>query len=196
MMVFIDNYCSFTYNQVHDLGSLGVELSVLRNDKVTLDDIIALNPDSICISSGPCTPNEAGISIEVIQHFAGKVPILGICLGAQCIGQAFGGKIVHAKSIMHAKTSKIYHNNTGLFENIPNPFTAVRYHSLVIDPNCVPDCLEVNAWTQSDKGQKEDIMGITHKNHLVTGVQYHPESLMSDYGKSVFKNFLKMCDHE
>ena len=196
MMVLIDNYCSFTYNQVHDLGSLGVKLSVLRNDEVTVKDIITLNPDSICISSGPCTPNEAGISVELIQHFAGKVPILGICLGAQCIGQAFGGKIVHAQNVMHAKTSEIYHNGTELFENIPNPFTAVRYHSLVIDPTCVPDCLEVNAWTQDDNGQKQDIMGITHKEFLVAGVQYHPESLMSEHGKTVLKNFLRLCDDE
>jgi len=195
MMVFIDNYCSFTYNQVHDLASLGLELEVVRNDAVSLQDVMALNPDSICISSGPCTPNEAGISLEVIEHFAGKVPILGICLGMQCIGQVFGGEIVHAKSIMHAKTSLIYHNETGLFKNIPNPFNAVRYHSLVIKPSSLPKCLTIDAWTQNQQGAQEDIMAVTHKEHLITGVQYHPESLMSDYGQTVLKNFLEMCKH-
>ena len=191
MLLFIDNYCSFTYNQTHYFGNLGEDIVIHRNDEITIAEIEKLNPTKIVVSSGPCTPNEAGVSLELIKHFAGKIPILGICLGHQSIGQAFGSKIVHAKNIMHGKTSEIYHNSQGLFRNLPSPYTAVRYHSLVIDPESLPDCLEITAWTQTKDGKIEEIMGVKHKEFDVEGVQFHPESLMTEYGHALFKNFLE-----
>src|SRR3989344_7368725 len=167
MVLLIDNYCSFTYNQVHYFGDLGVELCIKRNDEITLSEIEKLNPKQIVISSGPCTPNEAGISLELIKHYAGKIPILGICLGHQSIGQAFGGKIVHAKEVMHGKLSKIYHNNKGIFNNLSTRFIAVRYHSLVVDKYTLPEDLEITAWTQDKEGNIEEIMGIKHKRYAI-----------------------------
>ena len=192
MVLLIDNYCSFTYNQVHYFGDLGVELCIKRNDEITLSEIEKLNPKQIVISSGPCTPNEAGISLELIKHYAGKIPILGICLGHQSIGQAFGGKIVHAKEVMHGKLSKIYHNNKGIFNNLSTPFIAVRYHSLVVDKYTLPEDLEITAWTQDKEGNIEEIMGIKHKRYAIEGVQFHPESLLSELGHQLFENFLTL----
>lgn len=191
MLLLIDNYCSFTYNQVHYFGDLGAELCIKRNDEITLAGVEKINPSHIVISSGPCSPNEAGISLKLIQHCFNKFPILGICLGHQSIGQTFGGKIIHAKEVMHGKLSKIYHNNKGIFIGLPNPFTAVRYHSLVIDKNSLPEDLEITAWTQDEKGNIDEIMGAKHKKHFVEGVQFHPESLLSEYGHQLFSNFLK-----
>lgn len=190
-ILLIDNYCSFTYNQVHYLGDLGAELIIKRNDDITLADIERLNPEKIVVSSGPCTPNEAGISLALLQQFAGKIPILGICLGHQAIGQAFGGKIIHAKQIMHGKVSTVYHTGNGVFQGLPNPYQVVRYHSLVIDEKSMPDCLEMTAWTQDENGIFDEVMGVRHKQFAVEGVQFHPESLLTDYGHEIFANFLK-----
>ena len=190
-VLLIDNYCSFTFNQVHYLGELGADLVIKRNDEISLEDIEQLKPEKIVVSSGPCTPNEAGISLSLIKQFAGKIPILGVCLGHQSIGQAFGGKIVHAKKIMHGKTCALYHENKGVFAGLPNPYTVVRYHSLVIDPNSLPDDLEITAWTQDDNGGFDEIMAVKHKKLAVEGVQFHPESLMTEYGHNIFANFLK-----
>ncbi|HEX7026761.1 MAG TPA: aminodeoxychorismate/anthranilate synthase component II [Gammaproteobacteria bacterium] len=191
MLVMIDNYDSFTYNLVQYLGELGQKVEVFRNDRVELTDIEALKPRHIVISPGPCTPNEAGISIPVIKAFAGKVPLLGVCLGHQSIGQAFGGRIVHAREIMHGKTSMIYHKNTGVFEGLDNPFEATRYHSLVIEKDSLPDCLEVTAWTQTPEGELDEIMGVRHKQLAIEGVQFHPESILTKHGHDLLKNFLK-----
>ena len=185
MLVMIDNYDSFTYNLVQYLGELGQDVHVFRNDEVTTTEIEALAPDYIVISPGPCTPNEAGISVEAITTFAGRVPILGVCLGHQSIGQAFGGRIVHAREIMHGKTSSITHTGDGLFRGIPDPFTATRYHSLVIEKDTIPDCLEINAWT--DDGE---IMAVRHRELDVSGVQFHPESLVTEHGHDLLRNFL------
>src|SRR5574340_4449 len=186
MLLMIDNYDSFTYNLVQYFGELGEEVSVHRNDEITLDDIARLKPARIVVSPGPCTPNEAGISVPLIRRFAGEIPILGVCLGHQSIGQAFGGKIVHAKQLMHGKTSAIHHKNTSVFTGLPNPFTATRYHSLVIERATLPDCLEVTAWT--DDGE---IMGVRHKTLAVHGVQFHPESILTEHGHDMLKNFLE-----
>jgi anthranilate synthase component 2 len=186
MLLMIDNYDSFTYNLVQYLGELGEEVSVFRNDEVTLDQIEALHPSRIVISPGPCTPNEAGISVPLIQRFAGKLPILGVCLGHQSIGQAFGGRIVHAGQVMHGKTSDIRHKDAGVFHGLPNPLTATRYHSLVIDKKSLPACLEVTAWT--DDGE---IMGVRHRDMAVEGVQFHPESILTDKGHELLANFLR-----
>jgi anthranilate synthase component II len=186
MLLMIDNYDSFTYNLVQYLGELGEEVSVFRNDEVTLEQIEALHPSRIVISPGPCTPNEAGISVPLIKRFAGKVPILGVCLGHQSIGQAFGGKIVHAGQLMHGKTSDIRHKDAGVFHGLPNPLTATRYHSLVIDKKSVPACLEVTAWT--DDGE---IMGVRHRDLPVEGVQFHPESILTEMGHELLANFLR-----
>jgi len=186
MLLMIDNYDSFTYNLVQYLGELGEEVSVFRNDEVTLEQIEALHPSRIVISPGPCTPNEAGISVPLIKRFAGKVPILGVCLGHQSIGQAFGGKIVHAGQLMHGKTSDIRHKDAGVFHGLPNPLTATRYHSLVIDKKSVPACLEVTAWT--DDGE---IMGVRHRVLPVEGVQFHPESILTEMGHELLANFLR-----
>lgn len=191
MLLMIDNYDSFTYNLVQYLGELGADVHTVRNDQITLQDIKQLNPERIIISPGPCTPNEAGISLQVIEHFAGKLPILGVCLGHQSIGQCFGGKIVHAKTIMHGKTSDIKHANQGVFRDLPNPFTATRYHSLVIEKQSLPDCLEITAWTEDDNGDLDEIMGVRHKELAIEGVQFHPESILTDSGHHLLKNFLQ-----
>ncbi len=190
-LVMIDNYDSFTYNLVQYFGELGADVTVVRNDEVTLDEIAAMRPDKLVISPGPCTPKEAGISVAAILEFAGKLPILGVCLGHQSIGHAFGGKIIHAKEIMHGKTSPVYHKNTGVFKGLSNPFIATRYHSLVIDQASLPDCLEVTAWTQDKQGQQDEIMGVRHKTLDVEGVQFHPESILTDHGHDLLKNFLE-----
>lgn len=190
MLLMIDNYDSFTYNLVQYFGELGADVHVHRNDKITIDEIEALHPEKIVISPGPCTPNEAGISLEVIKYFAGKVPILGVCLGHQSIGQAFGGEIIHAREIMHGKTSPIYHNDTSVFKGLNNPVTATRYHSLVIDKQSLPDCFDITAWTQHEDGSIDEIMGIEHKTLAVEGVQFHPESILTEQGHALLKNFL------
>lgn len=190
MLLMIDNYDSFTYNLVQYLGELGVDVRVFRNDQISVADIAKLAPQQLVISPGPCTPNEAGISVEAIGHFAGKLPILGVCLGHQSIGQAFGGHIIHARQIMHGKTSLVYHRNTGVFTGLPNPFEATRYHSLVIDKDSLPDCLEVTAWTQDEAGQVEEIMGVRHREFQLEGVQFHPESILTQHGHALLANFL------
>jgi len=191
MLLMIDNYDSFTYNLVQYFGELGEEVEVFRNDQVSLAQLEALAPSRIVISPGPCTPNEAGISLAAISHFAGKVPILGVCLGHQAIGQAFGGKVVHAGEIMHGKTSLVYHHNRGVFRDLPNPLQATRYHSLVIDKHSLPDCLEVTAWTETASGELDEIMGVRHKTLAVEGVQFHPESILTQQGHDLLKNFLQ-----
>ncbi len=190
MLLMIDNYDSFTYNIVQYLGELGADVRVFRNDAVSIAQIEAMRPDQIVISPGPCTPNEAGISVPVIKHFAGKIPLLGICLGHQGIGQAFGGDVIRAKKVMHGKLSPIYHADKGVFKGLRNPFTATRYHSLVIDSKTLPDCLEVTAWTQDDAGNRDEIMGVRHRTLAVEGVQFHPESILSEHGHLLLKNFL------
>ena len=191
MLLMIDNYDSFTYNLVQYFGELGTDVQVYRNDQITLDEVVKLNPERIVISPGPCTPNEAGISLEMIEYFAGKVPLLGVCLGHQSIGQAFGGKIVHAGEIMHGKTSMMHHKNKGVFRGLENPFEATRYHSLVIEKDSLPDCLEVTAWTETESGELDEIMGVRHKELNVEGVQFHPESILTQYGHDLLKNFLQ-----
>ncbi|TVZ40078.1 anthranilate synthase component 2 [Alteromonadaceae bacterium 2753L.S.0a.02] len=190
MLLMIDNYDSFTYNVVQYLGELKADVVVVRNDELTLEEIIARNPERIVISPGPCTPTEAGVSVEVIKHFAGKVPLFGICLGHQSIGQAFGGTIVRAREVMHGKVSNIHHKNVGVFEGLPNPYVATRYHSLVIDKASLPNCLEVTAWTETPSGELDEIMGVRHKNLAVEGVQFHPESILTEHGHSLLQNFL------
>ena len=185
MLLMIDNYDSFTYNLVQYLSEIGQEVKVYRNDKITIEEVNKHNPKYIVISPGPCTPNEAVFSLELINSFKGKVPILGVCLGHQSIGQAFGGKIIHAQTIMHGKTSQIFHENTGVFNGIKSPFTATRYHSLVIDKKSLPDCFDITAWTDDN-----EIMGIKHKDLPIEGVQFHPESILSEYGHDLLKNFL------
>jgi len=192
MILMIDNYDSFTYNLVQYLGELGADVVVERNDQITLEEIEELAPERIMLSPGPCTPAEAGISLAVIDHFAGKLPIFGVCLGHQAIGQAFGGDIVRAEEIMHGKTSTMYHKGVGIFENIPEPFEATRYHSLVIDQDTLPDCLEITAWTETDCGEMDEIMGVRHKTFAIEGVQFHPESILSEHGHAMLKNFLMM----
>lgn len=182
----IDNYDSFTYNLVQYLGELGQDVQVYRNDEIDLKKIAALKPEKIVISPGPCTPNEAGISVPLIKEFAGKIPLLGVCLGHQSIGQAFGGNIIHAKQLMHGKTSLIHHHSIGVFKDLPNPYTATRYHSLVIERETLPDCLEITAWTEDG-----EIMGVRHKTLAVEGVQFHPESILTEHGHDLLNNFLK-----
>ena len=186
MLLMLDNYDSFTYNLVQYLGELGQDVRVFRNDEITVEEVAELKPRHIVISPGPCTPNEAGISVPLIHEFAGKIPILGVCLGHQSIGQAFGGKIVHAKQLMHGKTSSVFHNDVGVFKGLPNPFTATRYHSLVIERETCPDCLEITAWTEDG-----EIMGVRHKTLPVEGVQFHPESILTEHGHELLNNFLK-----
>ncbi|MCB1648667.1 MAG: aminodeoxychorismate/anthranilate synthase component II [Pseudomonadales bacterium] len=190
MLLMIDNYDSFTYNIVQYLGELGADVRVYRNDAITVDEIEAMAPEKIVISPGPCTPNEAGISVAAIKHFAGRIPLLGICLGHQAIGQAFGGHVVRAHKVMHGKLSDMYHNNTGVFAGLGNPFTATRYHSLVIEKESLPDCLEITAWTQNSDGSMDEIMGVRHRSLAVEGVQFHPESILSEHGHQLLKNFL------
>ncbi|MDC7690610.1 aminodeoxychorismate/anthranilate synthase component II [Vogesella indigofera] len=186
MLLMIDNYDSFTYNLVQYFGELGQEVKVFRNDEITLEEIEALAPQYLVLSPGPCTPNEAGISVPAIHHFAGKLPIMGVCLGHQSIGQAFGGKIVHAKQLMHGKVSPVSHHDIGMFRDIPNPVTCTRYHSLVIERESLPACLEISAWT--DDGE---IMGVRHKTLPIEGVQFHPESILTQHGHQMLDNFLK-----
>jgi anthranilate synthase component 2 len=190
-VVMVDNYDSFTYNLVQYLGELGADVTVVRNDQVTVEELEKLAPDKIVISPGPCTPKEAGISVATILKFAGRIPILGVCLGHQSIGHAFGGNIIHAKSIMHGKTSPIYHHNLGVFKGLNNPFTATRYHSLVIEQAGMPDCLEITAWTQDAEGNMDEIMGVRHKSLDIEGVQFHPESILTEFGHELLRNFLE-----
>ncbi len=190
-VVMVDNYDSFTYNLVQYLGELGADVTVVRNDQVSVEDVETLAPDKLVISPGPCTPKEAGISVEAILKFAGKTPILGVCLGHQSIGYAFGGNIIHAKSIMHGKTSLVYHHNQGVFKGLNNPFTATRYHSLVIEQESIPDCLEITAWTQDEAGNLDEIMGVRHKELDIEGVQFHPESILTEHGHDMLRNFLE-----
>ncbi len=192
MLLMIDNYDSFTYNVVQYLAELKADVHVVRNDEVSVEEIQAMAPERIVISPGPCTPSEAGVSIPVIDAFKGKVPILGVCLGHQSIGQAFGGKIVRASKVMHGKLSKVFHSDVGLFAGLPQGFEATRYHSLVIDRNSVPETLEVTAWTQNDDGTVEEIMGVRHKAMPIEGVQFHPESIMSEHGHQLLQNFLNL----
>ncbi|GAB3045450.1 aminodeoxychorismate/anthranilate synthase component II [Acinetobacter apis] len=187
----IDNYDSFTYNIVQYFGELNQDVKVVRNDQISLEDIETWQPEYLVIGPGPCTPSEAGISIPAIQHFAGKIPILGVCLGHQSIGQAFGGDTIRAKTVMHGRLSKMYHTDVGIFQKLPSPFTATRYHSLVIDQSTLPDCLEVTCWTNQEDGSIEEIMGVRHKTLPIEGVQFHPESILSEHGHEVFKNFLE-----
>jgi anthranilate synthase component 2 len=191
MLLMIDNYDSFTYNLVQYLGELGVEVQVYRNDEITVEEIEVLKPDHLVISPGPCTPNEAGVSVEAIKTFAGRIPILGVCLGHQSIGQAFGGRIVHAGQVMHGKTSPIYHGDVGVFTGLDNPFEATRYHSLVIEKGTLPECLEVTAWTRHEDGSIDEIMGVRHKDLDVQGVQFHPESILTRHGHDLLRNFVE-----
>jgi anthranilate synthase component 2 len=191
MLLMIDNYDSFTYNVVQFLGELGAEVQVYRNDAITLDEIEAMAPDQIVLSPGPCTPDQAGISLAVVERFAGKTPILGICLGHQSIGQAFGGRIIRAGKVMHGKLSPIHHQATGVFRGLSNPLTATRYHSLVIDKATLPESLEITAWTEDENGNLEEIMAVRHKSFAVEGVQFHPESIMSEHGHQLLENFLQ-----
>ena len=191
MILLIDNYDSFTYNVYQYLGELGAEVSVVRNDEITVAQIERLAPEKIVISPGPCTPNEAGISLEVIKRFAGDIPLLGICLGHQAIGQAFGGEVRRARTVMHGKTSPIQHEGKGVFRGLPQPMTATRYHSLIVGWDSLPDCLEVTAWTETSEGEKDEIMGLRHRTLPVEGVQFHPESIFSPQGKTLLENFLE-----
>lgn len=192
MILVIDNYDSFTYNLVQYLGELGADIIVERNDQISIKEIGELEPESIMLSPGPCTPNEAGISLDIINHFKGKLPIFGVCLGHQSIGQSFGGDIVKAEEIMHGKTSSIYHRGVGIFEGIKEPFEATRYHSLVIDQDTLPDCLEITAWTETECGEVDEIMGVRHKEFAIEGVQFHPESILTEHGYDMLRNFINM----
>jgi len=190
MILMIDNYDSFTYNVVQYLAELGADIKVVRNDELTVEEVKALKPEKIVVSPGPCTPNEAGISVPLIKEMAGVVPILGICLGHQSIGQAFGGDIIRAKEVMHGKLSDMHHSGVGVFSDLSAPFEATRYHSLVIDKNTLPDCLEVTAWTENESGELDEIMGVRHKEMPIEGVQFHPESILSQHGHDLLRNFL------
>ncbi len=192
MLLMIDNYDSFTYNVVQYFAELGADVRVFRNDEITLAEIEQLEPDRIVISPGPCTPNEAGVSMAAIKHFAGSVPLLGICLGHQSIGQVFGGDVIRARQVMHGKQSVVYHNDQGVFAGLNNPFTCTRYHSLVVDKETLPDCLEVTAWTRHEDGSIDEIMGLRHKELAIEGVQFHPESIMSEHGHDLLANFLRI----
>ncbi|ORU91295.1 MAG: anthranilate synthase component 2 [Cycloclasticus sp. symbiont of Poecilosclerida sp. N] len=189
-LVMIDNYDSFTYNLVQYFAELGADVHVVRNDQLSIDDVAAMRPDKLVVSPGPCTPTQAGISLELIKQMAGQVPILGVCLGHQSIGEVFGGKVVHAKQIMHGKTSAMYHNNSGVFKGLNKPFKATRYHSLVVEKESLPDCLEVTAWTRLDNGDIDEIMGFKHREFDVEGVQFHPESILTEHGHDLLQNFL------
>ncbi|MDL0431106.1 aminodeoxychorismate/anthranilate synthase component II [Marinobacter sp. TBZ242] len=191
MLLMIDNYDSFTYNVVQYLAELGADVHVYRNDEITVEEIEALNPERLVISPGPCTPNEAGISMAAIRHFAGKLPILGVCLGHQAIGQVYGGNVIRAGRVMHGKVSPVYHKDLGVFRGLSNPLQATRYHSLVIDKDTLPDCLEVTAWTRNEDGSVEEIMGVRHKTLPIEGVQFHPESIMTEQGHELLRNFLR-----
>ncbi len=190
-VLMIDNYDSFTWNVVQYLWELGADVAVYRNDEITTDEISSAAPALLCVSPGPCSPTEAGVSIASIQRFAGEIPIFGICLGMQSIGAAYGGDIVRAPEVMHGKTSDVHHNGTGVFEGLPSPFTATRYHSLVVDPATLPNCLEITAWTVDDSGELDAIMGLRHRELGVEGVQFHPESILTEHGHAMLQNFLK-----
>ncbi len=192
MLLMIHNYDSFTYNIVQYFGELDQEVKVVRNDQVTLEQIERWQPKYLVIGPGPCSPTEAGISIPAINHFAGKIPLLGVCLGHQAIGQAFGGNIIRAKTVMHGRLSDMHHSSKGIFSNLPSPFAATRYHSLVIEQDSLPECLEVTCWTNQADGSIEEIMGVKHKTLAVEGVQFHPESILSQHGHQIFKNFLEI----
>jgi anthranilate synthase component 2 len=191
MLLMIDNYDSFTYNVVQYLGELGADVHVIRNDELSVAEIAALQPERIVVSPGPCTPNEAGVSLAVIRHFAGQLPILGVCLGHQSIGQAFGGEVVRARQVMHGKTSPVFHENSGVFAGLNNPLTVTRYHSLVVKRETLPEVLQVTAWTQFEDGTVDEIMGLRHKTLNIEGVQFHPESILTEQGHELFANFLK-----
>lgn len=191
MILMLDNYDSFTYNLVQYLGELGADVVVRRNDQVTLQEIHDMQPERIMLSPGPCTPSEAGILLDTIDEFAGKLPLFGVCLGHQAIGQAFGGKVIRAKQIMHGKTSPIHHTGVGVFSGLNNPFVATRYHSLVVEHESFPDCLEITAWTENEDGSIGEIMGLRHKTLDIEGVQFHPESILSEHGHDMLRNFLK-----
>jgi anthranilate synthase component 2 len=191
MLLMIDNYDSFTYNLVQYLGELGAEVVVHRNDQISLAEIEAMAPQRIVISPGPCTPNEAGISMDLIRRFAGQLPILGVCLGHQSIGQVYGGQVVRAEAVMHGKTSMIHHRNLGVFKDLPQPFEATRYHSLIVSEEGLPDCLEVTAWTEDEEGKRGEIMGFRHRELDVEGVQFHPESILTRCGHDLLRNFLE-----
>ena len=190
VLLMIDNYDSFTYNVVQNFGELGAQVQVFRNDAISIAEIESLGPAQIVISPGPCTPSEAGISMEVISHFAGRIPLLGICLGHQSIGQVYGGEIIRAKKVMHGKLSAIHHSGQGVFTDLTMPFMATRYHSLVVDAKSLPDCLDVTAWTEDENGDIDEIMGVRHKELAVEGVQFHPESILSEHGHALLNNFL------
>ena len=191
MLLMLDNYDSFTYNLVQYLQSLGAEVKVVRNDALTVDEIEKLAPERIVISPGPCTPNEAGVSLELIERLGPRTPILGVCLGHQSIGQAYGGDVIRAKTIMHGKTSRIRHEGKGVFAHLPDAYEATRYHSLVVDRGTLPDSLEITAWTELEDGSFEEIMGLRHKQFPVQGVQFHPESILTEHGHALLKNFLE-----
>ena len=195
MLLMIDNYDSFTYNLVQYFAQLGADVNVVRNDEISVQDIATLNPEKIVISLGPCTPLEAGISVDTIRTYAGKIPILGVCLGHQSIGQVFGGEVVRARQVMHGKLSPIFHANQGVFRSLPSPFLATRYHSLIIKRETLPDCLEITAWTQHDDGSVDEIMGVRHKTLAVEGVQFHPESILTEHGHQLLQNFLQEPAH-
>lgn len=196
MLVMIDNYDSFTWNLVQYLGELGCEVRVFRNDEIDVAGIEALGASHLMISPGPCTPNEAGISVEAVRHFAGRLPILGVCLGHQSIGQAYGGRVVHANSIMHGKTSLIHHRGEGVFAGLPDPFVATRYHSLVVARDGLPECLEITAWTEDDAGNVDEIMGLRHRALPIEGVQFHPESILTAHGHDLLRNFLTRANEK
>ncbi|HKK22701.1 MAG TPA: aminodeoxychorismate/anthranilate synthase component II [Pseudohaliea sp.] len=191
MILMIDNYDSFTFNVVQYLGELGAEVAVRRNDEIDLAGVLALAPERIVLSPGPCTPDEAGISMALVEAFAGRVPLLGICLGHQCIGQVYGGEVVRARQVMHGKTSPIHHRGEGVFRGLPSPYTATRYHSLVVARESLPDCLEITAWTESADGELDEIMGLRHRELAVEGVQFHPESILTEHGHALLDNFLR-----
>jgi anthranilate synthase component 2 len=191
MLLMIDNYDSFTYNVVQYLGELGAEVKVVRNDEISVEEIAGLAPEKIVISPGPCTPNEAGISMDVIRRYGGKIPLLGICLGHQSIGQVFGGQVVRARKVMHGKTSPIHHRGEGVFRGLSQPFEATRYHSLVVAKDSLPDCLELTAWTETESGEVDEIMGFRHRDLAIEGVQFHPESILTAHGHDLLRNFLE-----
>ncbi len=191
MLLMIDNYDSFTYNLVQYFGELGADVRVYRNDEISVEQVVELAPERIVVSPGPCTPNEAGISVPLIRELAARVPILGVCLGHQSIGQAFGGRIVKAREVMHGKTSPVYHAGRGVFSGLDNPFQATRYHSLVIEASSLPDCLEVTAWTQTTAGERDEIMGVRHREYPIQGVQFHPESILTRHGHDLLRNFIE-----
>jgi anthranilate synthase component 2 len=191
MILMIDNYDSFTYNLVQYFGELGAEVAVHRNDQITVEQVAALKPSHIILSPGPCTPNEAGICLDLIARLQGQFPILGVCLGHQSIGQAFGGVVKRAREVMHGKVSQIHHSGLGVFRDLPSPYTATRYHSLVVEKDGLPDCLEVTAWTQHADGSRDEIMGMRHRTLPIEGVQFHPESILTEHGHQLLKNFIE-----